>query len=386
MPIIDKRDRNNWYNSIPVERPPKRSFLDDPNFSVDKMKGNEIEAGPGIIFAKIPEIKGRIYRRHDKDRNKTYIVLIADRYPDPANPKNTISERVIIGTELFGQYAGLMEISENYHEYFNIHGTLFNDPMKRRKEREERERAEQEARANAEEAETAEKATEKKTAEAAEEETAEETEEVTEKEEAARPPSTTAQPGTHPPTQWSRDEERTVDEIKASLLEQEKRLAEKEESLNEELMQANEVLRKLYARQEELDQMIRMEKAYAGEAVRQHINLLHSMLQDYKHIATDQAKRKPDMFMRAVQIRTINEILSELREILRGTEAEDYLHLAEEPVEEDLKNHPGTTYGEMAILLSAYSNAVLAFKCDNLYLKTAPKDQKNEEEDTDESE
>lgn len=242
MPVNDKRDRNSWYNTIPVENVRRRTFFSDPNFNVDQMKENEIKAGPEIIVAKIPQIKGRIYRRKDKERNQTYIVLIADRYPDPANRKNTISDRVNIGTELFGQFAGLMVISDNYHDYFNKQGDLVNDPMKRRKEREERERAEQEASAKTKEAETTEEATTEETAEATwgetDEATWEETDEAT-----TGPLSTGAQPGAHLPAQWPRDEERTVDEIKASLLEQEKRLAEKEERLNEDLRKAKKSCR-----------------------------------------------------------------------------------------------------------------------------------------------
>lgn len=52
------------------------------------------------------------------------------------------------------------------------------------------------------------------------------------------------------------------------------------------------------------------------------------------------------------QFRTVNEILTELQEWFAGTDVEDYLHLAEEPWEDDLEYHPSTTYGEMAILLS----------------------------------
>ena len=83
----------------------------------------------------------------------------------------------------------------------------------------------------------------------------------------------------------------------------------------------------------------------------------------------EQAKRRPDTLMRQKQIRAINEILDELRSFFAGSEAEDYLHLAEESREDDLEHYPGTTYGEMDILLAAYHHTVFAFRCEKLYEK-----------------
>ena len=55
--------------------------------------------------------------------------------------------------------------------------------------------------------------------------------------------------------------------------------------------------------------------------------------------------------------------------IFTGTEAEDYFHLAQDPREDDLEHYPGTTYGEMAILLSAYEWTISAFLMKHLYAK-----------------
>ena len=44
------------------------------------------------------------------------------------------------------------------------------------------------------------------------------------------------------------------------------------------------------------------------------------------------------------------EILDEIRSIVASTDAEDFLHLAEEPRMEDLEHFPGTTYSEMALI------------------------------------
>ena len=81
----------------------------------------------------------------------------------------------------------------------------------------------------------------------------------------------------------------------------------------------------------------------------------------------EQAKRRPDALMRLTQIRAINEILDELRHYFAGSESENYLHLAEEPREDDLEHHPGTTYGEMDILLAAYRWTIHAFRYNSLY-------------------
>ena len=140
MPFIDKRNRNNWYNSIPVSNPLKGNPLMDPDFSIEKMEGNEINLGGDSIIAKIPEIKGRIFR-DKKGGSSTSIVLLIDRYPDPANPGKIRHEWVVIGAELFGRFAGLMAANDKYHEYFDTKGKLVYDPLQRRKEREAREAA-----------------------------------------------------------------------------------------------------------------------------------------------------------------------------------------------------------------------------------------------------
>ena len=63
----------------------------------------------------------------------------------------------------------------------------------------------------------------------------------------------------------------------------------------------------------------------------------------------------------------INELLQELKDLFKGSEAEDLLHLAEEPKEND--NTKGTTYGEMALLLNAYGSMLSAFSIGKLRSK-----------------
>ena len=122
--------------------------------------------------------------------------------------------------------------------------------------------------------------------------------------------------------------------------------------------------------------MEEIRRAEADEQFKDHIRLLHNILGSYQDTVDAQAKRKPTLHMTPKEIRTINEILRELQEAFQGTDAEDYLHLAEEPDEEDRENHPGTTYGEMSLLLSAFQWSISAFQYGNLYLKNTESDGK----------
>ena len=319
MPIIDKRDRNNWYNSIPIsnQREAYNPFL-DPNVDVDTLEINEVRQSYDTKIAKIPKIKHRIFRR--TEGSSTHVIFLVDEWYDQEKGQMR-NKKVDIGTDLGGFLPGRMIVNkDNYYKYFNIHGQLINDPLKKRRDQKAKEAADkEEARAAARrEAETVERAA------FVHKETIEET-------------------GTQTilPEQ---EEERSVDEIKAALI-------EKEKLLDEKLKQAEEGLKELEEK----------EKA--------HIDLLNEFLESYIDSVREQAKRRPDGLMRLTQIRAINEILDELRNYFAGSESERYLHLAEEPREDDLEHHPGTTYGEMDILLTAYRWTVHAFRYKSLYAK-----------------
>ncbi len=358
MPIVDKRDRNNWHNSIPVYDPLKGNPLADSNFSIEKMEGNELNFGGKSIIAKIPEIKGRIFR-DNKSGNGTSIVLLTDRYPDLDNPGRIRHDRVVIGTELFGRFAGLMAANDRYHEYFDTEGNLVYDPLQRRKEREARE-AEKKAKREAQRETQNPKA-------AAEQEKNQKTER------------------TEPKTD-NAEKERTVDEIRESLLKKEKILKQQLQELTQKQQEADERLQQLEEAKEELDSLIEERQYEIQERDAAHLALLDNILDSYFTTVKEQAKRRPDTLMRLTQIRTINEILKELREWFAGTEAEDYFHLAEEPWEDDLEHHPGTTYGEMAILLSAYTHTIYACRHRKLYWKNGTPVTLEEDEDEEDSE
>ena len=80
------------------------------------------------------------------------------------------------------------------------------------------------------------------------------------------------------------------------------------------------------------------------------------------------------MPMSLTEIQTVNELLSEIRTLFKGCETEDYLKLAEEPDPQNTDSedpNPGTTYGQMAMLLQAYHYTIEAYRYDKLYYKGA---------------
>ena len=127
MPIIDKRDRNNWYNCIPEQADPAKRW---EGFSADKLQGNEIRCGE-MILAKIPQVPGLISRktrRNEYGSSTTYIELITERRYD-REKHQTRNRRVCIGTDISHIYRGMMIINEKYHEYFNSKGQLVFTPL-----------------------------------------------------------------------------------------------------------------------------------------------------------------------------------------------------------------------------------------------------------------
>ena len=126
MPIVDKRDRNNWYNCIPIKRDPAERWK---RFSADQLKGNEVECGCGTL-AKIPQIKGLISfknRENEFGRVTRYVELITERRYDKEK-KQSRNKRVCIGIDISHIYPGMMIINEKYHNYFNKNGDLIFSP------------------------------------------------------------------------------------------------------------------------------------------------------------------------------------------------------------------------------------------------------------------
>jgi len=340
MPYHNRYDPRDWLNSLPI-RGARQGYnpLDDPHFDVNKLKENEIDMGSWAV-AKLPKIPDRIREKYNEENHETDIELITGRYRDEETGEIR-EETVRMGTDVSWKLPGMMVISEEYHNYFDLKGNLIYDPLGR-KEAEEREKAK---------AEAAEKAAKEK--EACAKQAAEK---------AAKDKEVRAKQAQQKATETVKGAERTLDEIRESLL-------QKERELKETLQQGRLGLKEIEKKKAELDKLIVARRKELEERDDAHVNLLRDILHYHQTIVEEQAKRKPDLFMKQSQIRIINEILEEIRNYFAGSEAEDYLHLAEEPREDDLEHHPGTTYSEMAILLVAYSSTLHAFSMERLYEK-----------------
>ena len=118
MPIVDKRDRGNWYNSIRVNRDPWKFF------SADKLKGNEIECGSEVL-AKIPNIPGKISRKNVRNGDYVthYITFVTERVYDPEKHQNR-NKKVIIGVDISHIYDGMMIVNDRYYDFFDHDGKL----------------------------------------------------------------------------------------------------------------------------------------------------------------------------------------------------------------------------------------------------------------------
>ena len=150
-----------------------------------------------------------------------------------------------------------------------------------------------------------------------------------------------------------------LEELKQKQAILDQKIAEQDQ-LNEELRKASEEYRKA---QEELDsiRMIRIVQLQTAEANK--ISYLSGILEGHSEIVVRQAGKNPYVPMSLIQIRMINEILAELKRIFSGVDGEEYLKLAEEPrpdPDDEKREIPGATYGEMAFILQAYSSIILA--------------------------
>lgn len=139
----------------------------------------------------------------------------------------------------------------------------------------------------------------------------------------------------------------------------------KELRKREQALEARE--KELNKQEKELESRRTVYQIKMDEAIRDHITFLRDILDDHKTIVEAQAKRRPDKPMSVRQIRTINEPLQELRDLFKGSEAEDLLHLADEHEADNPDSC--TTYGEMTLLLNAYSSMLNSFSNGKLRTK-----------------
>ena len=294
MPIIDKREQNNWYNCIPEQADPMKRW---EGFSADKLQGNEIRCGE-MILAKIPQVSGLISRktrRNEYGGSTTYIELITD-----------------IGTDISHIYRGMMIINEKYHEYFNSKGQLVFTPLIEKRE---------------------------KSAEAEK--------------------KTDNGKRTDPKKQTGREEEA------AMMREQEGLTIKTSGSDGPEETEAGE--RKMGTGVEENDREIQ-EEMERKEHMKDRVEFLYNLLMKYDCLVEEQMGKRPDLAMSNHQIRRINELMQDIREIMKPFEFSEYLQMAEEENEESGSR---MTYADMAVLLKNYICVMNSYKFGRLWYRTS---------------
>ena len=314
MPIYNRNDPNNWYNTIPI-RGQETGYnpVTDPEFSTGKLQketGKTWFKSGEVIFVQVPVLGNRIHETKNPETGETEIELTTVPATD-----SVPETRVPIGMRWKSFLPGMMQIYDEYRNYFDLDGNL-TDPGIISQLKQEAEKQQEEA--------------EKKKQEQTQNQTKE-------------PPQLQAPEG----------DTRAVDELIASLLQKRKERDEKQLIADEDPEETET------DGEDETDETDKKEQ--------RRVHLLAEILGDFVRMISEQSKRRPDTLMRLTQIRTINDVLREIRELLKDSDAFNFLHLAEEPREDDLAHHPGTTYGEMDILLLPYSNALSEYRSGHYY-------------------
>ena len=319
MPIFNKRDLNNYYNRIPVERKPS----DWKPFSADELKENEIECG-AVMLAKLPRITGRIGRKNRRKDNKvtTYIELILDRGYD-SEKQQSRNKRVPIGIDVSHIFPGMMIINDKYHDYFDRKGNLIYQP-------EPEENDQQQIQETAE--------TEPEPAEIGETKIIE---------------ALDIQPNDQAPAAEAQEEDYPNQSSYITARETEDMSDYKQEPQDDAEKQKAD---------EEIQTKIRDEAR-----LKDHIDFLNSILWKYKETIEEQAKKRPDKHLTLYQLHRINELLRELKEIFKDCEADNYLQLAEEPDEDSPESN--MTYADMDILLSTYTCTLSSYHMGKMWYK-----------------
>ena len=346
MNVYFNGKRMPWY--IPGMDPDKTVKLDPVTFTPEMLPKGRIEQGAGNPpLVVIPDVPNRISTRKDG-----YIELILSRTYDKEAHQSR-NKKVIIGQDASGFLPGMMFPNDNYFSYFNHKGQLVYDPMKE-------EAAEEEKREETEET------TKEKTTETAEKEPEPRQPARQEPEE---PNSRQAESRTmkQKPEQMKQSQPQAEPVTDETLAAREKAIREKEEELAQKTLKMLRIQQELAEAQAQLEEAQEQQMMEKNEALRDHVYFLNTILGDYIRSIDYQVKRKPDTPMSLKQIRTINEVLRELRDIFTDSEAGEFLHLAEEPDPEH--DNPGTTYGEMDFLLSAYSVTANTFRYGGLRTK-----------------
>lgn len=327
MAVYYKGQRMPWF--IPGTKSGEEINLDPATFDPRTLPQGRIDVSADTSLIRIPTLPGRIRTRKDG-----YVELILESHYDREAGQSR-NKKVVIGTDESGFLPGMMTPNDNYHNLFNGKGQLYDDPMKRSPE------AEPPQEADSQPTETTE----------------------------PRLSQTSPNPQTQPKAASQTRPEGTPTDtnINQELQQLAKALEEKRIRLMDKEYELNQRERELNAWKEQLEKKEEDLFFQAEDTDKDHIKLLSYILDSYKETISQQARKKPDAPMTPKQIRTINEVLGELKPFFAGCETDSLLHLAEEP--DPTTDNPGTTNGEMALLISAYQYTINAYQYDELRKK-----------------
>ena len=362
------------------------SFLGWNRFKAEIEDGQKVIWYHGLKIVRIPQIEGCIYLKKDMlDREDLRAVMYVWELNNPDDPEDSENQAAIIGLSIPSVQPGWMIARPEYEEFFDEDGNLIGQ-----------ESAEETAASGETEPGATAETMQTTAAEAGmEPEMPEETKRI-----AAHPENEgPAAPEELKENGLAAKEKRKNGEtekktgakktVKADakevygMEEIETRLLEKEKILDRKIQQVEAERQKLLQKEAEIDdQMKRLEEIRkelesikqerllrVTDRQKQRMELLQNIRRSHEHTVDELAKRKPYGLMSLHQIRTINAVLDEIRRGVANTDAEDLLHLAEEPRMDDLENFPGTTYSEMALILSPYQYVKTLYNRDRLYMK-----------------
>ena len=364
--------------------PGSMSFLGWNRFKAEVEAGQKVIRWRGLKIVRIPQIEGRVYLEPNiLNREDLRGVNYIWKLNNPNEPADSENQAAMIGLSIPSVQPGWMIARSEYDEFFDEDGNLIgqeDEPATENAETEESTEPEENTAAETD-AEPETPAGKEQTAEHPENEdhaapeVQKETAPASTKEK-RKTETTEKKTGGKKTTKADAREENRLEEMEARLLEKEKILDKKMQQVEEErqrLQQKEAEIKEQMKQMEEirngLDSIKKERLLRVTDRQRQRMDLLHSILRSHTRTIDELAKRKPYGLMSLQQIRTVNEILDEIRQSVAETDAADFLHLAEEPRMDDLEHFPGTTYSEMALIISAYQYIRTSYKWERLYMK-----------------
>ena len=94
---------------------------------------------------------------------------------------------------------------------------------------------------------------------------------------------------------------------------------------------------------------------------KKRIRILLDLLTSLRNVVKGQARKQPDEIMNRFQVRKINRVLEEIRELVKGRGLDDLMELIEEPREVEREGKTvveGMSYSDAEILLEYYNSVI----------------------------